>query len=79
MGFKETKCVWSRFMLFITGITGLNLKFPVILCDNLMRQLHKTYCPPTQAHYCCVNTGTSTALTAVNHDLNAPSILVSSA
>jgi len=26
MGFKETKCVWSRIMLFITGITGLNFK-----------------------------------------------------
>jgi len=32
-------------MLFITGIARLNLKIPVILCDNLKRQLHKTYCP----------------------------------
>jgi hypothetical protein len=33
-------------MWFITGTTRLNLKVPVILRDNLKRQLHKTYCPP---------------------------------
>jgi len=43
---KQNISVWSGFILFITGTARLNLEFHVVLCDNLKRQLHKTYWPP---------------------------------
>jgi hypothetical protein len=32
----------ERIHLFVTGVAWLNHKFPVILCDNVKGELHKT-------------------------------------